>query len=251
MSVDSCVSSSSCGYVRMRRRHVTLSSMILLLQLVLPFGSPFGLASSPLNQLSRSQVSNSAYPSSSLSSSRTSSAIKSKVVPNDNKQSEQSEQSEEEEELIGENTASLPSRLLFKYASKLLDLASKERLSMDNALPMYESHHMESMVHNLEHIYQTRKDKARRKKEQMKAQGKETNTSDTILLAKVNTKTQHNITYHYMINQHKFNQSLLTQHSYLYSYIVSFVASKKYINYNSFFTVIKYQHSSITSSTCC
>lgn len=72
----------------------------------------------------------------------------------------------------GEAGASLPSRLLFRYATPLLDLASERRLEVDDALAVSQDHNMNATVLSLTTIYDDRRDKSRRRIEEQRGQAK-------------------------------------------------------------------------------
>lgn len=85
----------------------------------------------------------------------------------------------------GVETASLPSRLLFRYATPLLDLASKRRLEEDDALYVSERNNMNTTVESLTTIYGGMREKTRRKIEvQRQAGADKVKASQTILLTK-------------------------------------------------------------------
>ena len=87
----------------------------------------------------------------------------------------------------GENSASLPSRLLFRYATPLLDLASERRLEVDDALEVSKQSNMNSTVSSLTAIYDGMREKSRRKiEEQRQAEGgaKKVKASQSLLLTK-------------------------------------------------------------------
>ncbi|CAB9499450.1 Multiple drug resistance-associated protein-like transporter 1 [Seminavis robusta] len=71
----------------------------------------------------------------------------------------------------GEDAASLPSRLLFRYASPLLDLAGKRRLEVDDAFEVCDGHRMNTTVSSLANIYGTLREKSRRKIEKQRQAG--------------------------------------------------------------------------------
>ena len=68
----------------------------------------------------------------------------------------------------GEAAASLPSRLLFRYATPLLDLATERRLEVDDALMVSEKNNMNATVSSLTTVYENLREKSRRKIEQQR-----------------------------------------------------------------------------------
>lgn len=85
----------------------------------------------------------------------------------------------------GECNATLPSRLLFRYASPLIDTASKRQLDESDAFNVSEKRKMESSVPRLKSIYNKCRSKARKKIEQQKQDDSEkAKTSQSLILAK-------------------------------------------------------------------
>lgn len=84
---------------------------------------------------------------------------------------------------LGEVNATLISRLLFSYASPLLDIASQRQLEENDAFPVPQKRKMGSAVPQLASFYEKCRSKARKKIEEQKVQGKEV-ASESVVLAK-------------------------------------------------------------------
>lgn len=84
-----------------------------------------------------------------------------------------------------ESSASLPSRLLFRYATPLLDLASKRHLDVDDAFEVDENRSMNATVSSLARIYATKREKSCRKIEEQRLAGADkVKASQSLLLTK-------------------------------------------------------------------
>ena len=85
----------------------------------------------------------------------------------------------------GEYAATLPSRLLFQYATPLLNEASKRRLEPDDAFEIPEHRRMGTAVSTLTTIFEDMRENSKRKLEEDRAVGlKKLKTSQSILLTK-------------------------------------------------------------------
>lgn len=84
-----------------------------------------------------------------------------------------------------EHSASLPSRLLFRYATPLLDLASDRHLEVEDAFEVNEKRSMNATVSSLANIYDRKRDKSLRKIEEQRLAGSDkVKASQSILLTK-------------------------------------------------------------------
>lgn len=85
----------------------------------------------------------------------------------------------------GEYNTTLPSRLLFRYASPLIDRAAERQLDEDDAFDVPDTQKMGSSVPKLEKIYDKCRSKARKRIEKQKQQDDENvKTSQSIILLK-------------------------------------------------------------------
>lgn len=85
----------------------------------------------------------------------------------------------------GEYNTTLPSKLLFRYASPLIDMASERQLVENDAFDVPETRKMGSSVPKLERIYNKCRSKARKRIEKQKQQdGEKAKTSQSIILMK-------------------------------------------------------------------
>jgi hypothetical protein len=85
----------------------------------------------------------------------------------------------------GEYNTTLPSKLLFRYASPLIDTASERQLDEDDAFDVPEKRKMASSVPRLKSLYNKCHSKARKRIEQQKQQDDEkAKTSQSIILMK-------------------------------------------------------------------
>ena len=84
----------------------------------------------------------------------------------------------------GEYNATLPSQLLFRYSSPLVDLASERQLNEDDAFLVPEKQKMGSAVPRLTRIYDKCRSKARKNIAKRHAQEDSTDTFQSLILAK-------------------------------------------------------------------
>eukprot|EP00978_Attheya_sp_CCMP212_P036169 scaffold162114_cov44-Attheya_sp.AAC.3 len=176
--------------------------VVLVVCIVLPHASTFGVGthatSSPVSSIHANKRSV-YYPSSSTSSSLSATGEStlvsheqtSKTLFQSNLPSTEVVNNGTvtlEQPLKGEYNASLPSRLLYFYASPLLDRASKRQLESSDAFPIPNHHKMGSVVPKLELIYDKCRSKAKRKLDERQAkEGEESETvkaSRSLTLAK-------------------------------------------------------------------
>jgi hypothetical protein len=197
--------STSTAVVRGRRwkehgRMVPLV-VVLVVCIVLPHASTFGVgtSSSPVSSIHANKRSV-YYPSTSSSTSLSATGESTLVSHEQTSKNlfQRNVQSTEvvnngnvtlEQPLKGEYNASLPSRLLYFYASPLLDRASKRQLESTDAFPIPNHHKMGSVVPKLELIYDKCRSKAKRQLDERQAkEGEESETvkaSRSLTLAKV------------------------------------------------------------------
>ena len=143
-----------------------VSILIVLAHAVLPFASPF--ASTSAGTIG----SNLAPP---IRVSASAGLVEPTLVNTHEKKDDQWR--------LGEVNATLISRLLFSYASPLLDIASKRQLEENDAFPVPQKRKMGSAVPQLASIYENCRAKARKKIEGQKIQSKDT-ASESVVLAK-------------------------------------------------------------------
>ena len=85
----------------------------------------------------------------------------------------------------GEHNATIPTRLLFRYASPLLDIAAERQLQESDSFVMPEQRSMSRTVPRLESIYQKCRSKARKKIEKQRQEGnKNVEASESLILLK-------------------------------------------------------------------
>jgi len=152
-----------------------VSILVVLAHVVLPLASPFVPTSAG------TIVSNLASPKSmsasiGVSESQPSGGILnflSHFIPSPGRKNERWK--------LGEYNATMASRLLFSYASPLLDLASERQLEESDAFPVPQQRKMGSAVPQLASIYEKCHSKARKKIEESKVKGNEVASESTVL----------------------------------------------------------------------
>lgn len=91
----------------------------------------------------------------------------------------------------GETTASLPSRMLFRYVSPLLDLAGRRTLTEDDAFELPDHRSMDQSVESLAIIYDEVRQKAQKRVEAQREMGDDkVKNSKSIILLKALLKQQ-------------------------------------------------------------
>ena len=103
----------------------------------------------------------------------------------------------------GEAAASLPSRLLFRYATPMLDLASERRLEVDDALAVSQDNNMDATVSSLTTIYDNMRDKSRRLIEEQRARQAETSSGGSSSNKKVKASQSWLLTRSLLMHQRK------------------------------------------------